>query len=277
MDLIHSSSIIEGNVKLGKNVKLGPFCYLSGNITIGDNTVIESHTIIQGDVIIGANNIIGSHVSIGIISFDISNRHTSGRVIIGDNNYIGRNTSISRGTNDNSTVIGNDNLFMGVSHIAHDTNVGSNVVFAQLASTMGHVIVEDYARIGGGCAIHQKCKIGHHAYITTLLIINYDVVPYGYVVPYIISSRRDAAVTGINFIGLKRMGYSTLDIKMIKDLYHNLFVVNSDYPLTKKIELLSDDLKDNTYINNILKFLNPENRIRPLMKYIEASYENKAE
>ena len=124
MSQVHPNSFISEKVQLGKNVKIGPFCYLDGNIKIDDNTELKSHVVVSGNTSIGKNNTFYPFSNIGCDPQDLKYEGEESHLIIGNNNIFRENVTISKGTKDGGmkTKIQDNNLFMTGVHIAHDCN-----------------------------------------------------------------------------------------------------------------------------------------------------------
>src|SRR4029079_13843648 len=106
--------------------------------------------------------------------------------------------------------IGDDNLFMAYSHVAHDCNVGSRTIFANGATLAGHVDVKDDASISAFSAVHQFCRVGRHAYIGGYSVITQDALPF------VKTVGAKPAVYGVNRIGLERKGFAEETIDRIE-------------------------------------------------------------
>ena len=120
-------------------------------------------------------------------------------------------------TGHEETVIGDDNLFMAYSHVAHDCVVGSRTVFANSASLSGHVVVEDDVVLGGFVAVRQFCRVGRFAYVGGMTPVNKDVLPFTWT-----SSDRDTKACKINGVGLSRKGYSAERVASLQKAYRIL-------------------------------------------------------
>ena len=152
------------------------------------------------------------------------------------------------------TKIGNNNLFMVYCHIAHDCMIDDNIVLANNVQVGGHVSINKNAIVGGSCAIHQFSRIGEFAMIGGMTGVLSDVIPYG------LSLGNRNILTGLNLIGLRRSGISNQDIKKIQSAYDIIFC---DDTFRKNIENLGHELKENKYVNNIVKFINSDKK-RPI-------------
>ena len=132
MNNIHKTAIIEDGAILGDNITIGAFTIIGKDVKIGDGTIIDSHTVIAGKTTIGKNNHIFSHAAIGTIPQDLKFNGEDVELIIGDNNKIREYTLFNPGTIGGGSVtkIGDNNLFMGYVHVAHDCIIGNNCIFA---------------------------------------------------------------------------------------------------------------------------------------------------
>ena len=146
---------------------IGPFSVVDEDVTIGRDTTIDAHAVISGHTSIGARNHIGSFTSIGTPPQDMHYKGEPTELIIGDDNQIREYVSIHRGTvaGNGRTVIGNSNMLMAYTHVAHDCIIGNHVIMANVATLAGHVEVGDYVNLGGLVAVHQFCRIGAFTYI----------------------------------------------------------------------------------------------------------------
>jgi len=217
--LIHEQAIIEDGAVIGNNVTIGPWTYISKNVVIGDDCHISANVVINGPTRIGKGNRIFQFASIGEDCQDLKYAGELTELIIGDNNVFRESCTIHRGTiQDNSlTQIGNNNLFMAYTHVAHDCMVGNNCILANNASIAGHVHVGDYAILGGMTGVHQFCHIGAHSFIGATSLILKDVPPY------VMASGNSAKPFGLNAEGLKRRGFKSDTIRAIKQAYRKVY------------------------------------------------------
>lgn len=220
--VIHSSSIIEDGAIIGANVKIGPFCVIGGQVEIGAGTVLNSHVVVNGITKIGCDNQIYQFASIGEVNQDLKYAGEPTRVEIGDRNRIRESVTIHRGTAQGGgiTKVGNDNLLMINTHIAHDCTVGNRCILANNATLAGHVEIDDYAIVGGMTAVHQFCIIGAHVMVGGCSGVAQDVPPY------IIAQGNHATPFGVNVEGLKRRGFSKEAIMAIRKAYKLLYRSN---------------------------------------------------
>ncbi len=257
---IHPTAIIEESVLLGNNIEVGPYCYISGNVKISDNNKLLSHVIIKGNTIIGENNKFYPFSNIGEIPQDLKFKNEISKTVIGNNNQIRENVTIHSGTElgnkfhdlYNITKIGDNNLLMVGSHIAHDCIVGDNNILANNATLAGHVSIANNIIIGGLSAIQQFVRIGEFAIIGGMSGIDNDVIPYAMVIG------ERANIAGVNIIGLKRNNFSKDNIKNIKNAFNDIFA-NNDNNIIDKIENLSKLYPNDPHITKIIKFIKTSN------------------
>lgn len=215
---IHPSSVVHPEAKLGKGVKVGPFCLIGQNVEIGDNTILHSHVVVEGYTSLGANNKLFQFSSIGAPPQDNSYKGEPTKVIIGDNNTFREYVSVHRGTlkQDGLTKIGSNNLFMAYVHFGHDVTVGSNITIANSSNFAGHVVIEDRVIIGGGTNAAQFVRIGRGAYIGGGSGIDKDIPPF------FTAYGNRIKLKGVNIIGLKRQGYDRQDISDLVDFIRTM-------------------------------------------------------
>jgi UDP-N-acetylglucosamine acyltransferase len=254
MTLIHPTAIIEPSVKLGKNVKIGPYCVITGNVTLGDNIELKSHVVIANKTSIGDGTIIFPFASVGHISQDLKYQGEDSELIIGNNNVIREHVTINPGTlgGGMKTVIGNNCLIMVAAHIAHDCIIGNNVILANNVTLGGHVIVEDFAIIGGLSGIHQFVRIGSNSMIGGMSGVDSDVIPFA-----LVSGERSGLI-GINIVGLKRKGFDKEEINALRDAYEILFNNKGEGNFASSIEDVKNKYPNLKSVQEVVKFLKSE-------------------
>jgi UDP-N-acetylglucosamine acyltransferase len=210
---IHKSAIVSSKAKIGKNVKIGPWCIIEDNVTIGDNCRLWQNVYIAGGTIIGRDNIIHMGAVLGHEPQHLQYKGEETGLKIGDGNTIREYVTVHRSfVKGESTVIGNKNYFMGFAHIAHDCKVGNEIVMCNTVLLGGHAEVEDKVFIGGGAAAHQFARIGTMTMVGGLTRVVQDVMPYTLV-------ECDAEICGLNVVGLRRSGLGEQAKKQIKEVY----------------------------------------------------------
>ena len=230
--MIHKSVIISETAKISDNVEIGPFSIIGDHVEIGEGTRINSHVVINGPTIIGSENHIYQFASIGDDPQDKKYRGEPTRLKIGNRNTIREYCTISRGTTQDKslTTIGDDNWIMAYVHIAHDCQVGNNIIFANSATLAGHVHVGDWAIFAGFTGAHQFCHIGAHSFIGMNSLTNKDIPAYT------MASGQPVTPRGVNTEGLKRRNFSSEEINNIKNAYRILY--RSELTLAEAISKL---------------------------------------
>lgn len=248
MNNIHKTAIIEDGASLGENVTIGAFTIIGKNVKIGDGTIVDSHTVIEGKTTIGKNNHIFSHAAIGTIPQDLKFSGEDVELIIGDNNKIREFTLFNPGTQGGGSItkIGDNNLFMGYSHVAHDVIVGNNCVFANGATLAGHVEIDDFVVIGGLTPVHQFCKIGTQVMVGGASAVTQDIPPY------CLAEGNKAVLRGLNLNGLRRRFENREDINAIKSAYKALF--ESGKPLAEVAKEILET-SENKFVKELATFV----------------------
>ncbi len=254
--MIHPTAIIENKSKISKNVEIGPYCYVGADVELGSKTKLHSHISIKGNTKIGQNNEIFPFVSIGTDPQDLKYKGEKNSIIIGDNNKLREYVNINPGTSHGGTItkLGNNNLLMVYCHVAHDCNLGDNIVLANNVQVGGHVTIENNAIVGGSCAIHQFSRIGHLSMVGGMTGVLSDVIPFG------LSLGNRNNLVGLNLIGLRRAKISNKDIKILQKFYDIVFC-NQNF--RSNVENLDADIKKNKYVKIIIDFINTDKK-RPI-------------
>ena len=254
--MIHPTAIINNKTKISNDVEIGPYCIIGPDVELGSKTKLHSHVSIIGNTKIGANNEIFPFVSIGTDPQDLKYKGEKNSIIIGNNNKFREYVNINPGTEQGGTVtkIGNNNLLMVYCHVAHDCNLGDNIVLANNVQVGGHVVIQDNAIVGGSCAIHQFSRIGEAAMVGGMTGVLSDVIPFG------LSMGNRNNLMGLNLIGLRRSKVSNENIKKIQLAYEIIFKTPS---FRENIEELNSDLKKNEFVKKIINFINSDKK-RPI-------------
>lgn len=219
MNTIHPTAIIEDGAILGDDVKIGAYCTVGKDVKLGNGVELVSHVVVDGDTDIGDNTKIFPFSAVGTPPQDLS--YKSGdkvRLVIGKNNTIRENVLINPGTlkDKGLTLIGDNNLFMGSTHVAHDAIIGNHVIMVNQSMVAGHVVVEDHVIIGGSTPVHQFVKLGEYAMIGGGGAVAQDIPPYT------LAEGNRATVRSLNVIGLRR-NFSKEDIEALKLAYKAIF------------------------------------------------------
>jgi len=248
--MIHPSAIIDADCEIAEGVTIGPFSVIGAGVKIGRGTSVASHVVIQGETTIGEENTIFQFSSIGEIPQDKKYSGEQTLLKIGDRNIIREYATIHRGTAQDQglTSIGNDNLLMAYTHVAHDCMLEDHIIMSNGASLAGHVDIGDYAILSGFTLVHQFCSIGAHSFSAMGTAINRDVPPY------LLVSGSPAVPRGVNSEGLKRSGFDAETVREIKEAYKLLYQCGLKLDeATDKIAGLAGDSPQLAVIADFLK------------------------
>jgi len=217
--MIHSTAIISDTASIASDVEIGAYSVIGDGVEIGSGTRIDSHVVVNGPTKIGRDNHFYQFTSIGDDPQDKKYADEPTRLTIGDRNTIREFCTISRGTTQDAgdTIMGDDNWIMAYVHIAHDCVLGNQIILANNATLAGHVHVGDWVIFAGFSGAHQFCRIGAHAFLGMYAGVNKDVPAYTLV------SGQPAVARGINSEGLKRRGFTTEQLRNIKNAYRITF------------------------------------------------------
>jgi UDP-N-acetylglucosamine acyltransferase len=254
--MIHTTAIIHPDAKIAEGVEIGPYAVIGEHVRIGKGTKVGSHTVIDGWTEIGEDNTIFHMASVGAVPQDLKYRGEQTWLRIGNGNTIREFASLHLGTvtGDSETTVGDGNLIMAYSHVAHDCHIGNGVILANAATLAGHVVIEDYAILGGLCAILQFTHIGAHVMIGGATTVTLDVPPY----TILTGDRREARLRGLNLVGLKRRGFSDETISSLKKAYKILSL--SGLRLAEAIEKMKADIPTSPEVEHFISFIESSKR-----------------
>ncbi|HEY7787372.1 MAG TPA: acyl-ACP--UDP-N-acetylglucosamine O-acyltransferase [Casimicrobiaceae bacterium] len=219
MPMIHSTALVDAGARIADGVEIGPFSMVGSEVTIGAGTRIGPHAVLTGRTSIGARNRIFQFASVGEIPQDRKYGGEPTSTTLGDDNVVREFVSIHAGTAQDrgTTTIGNGNLFLAYTHVAHDCVVGDFTTFSNNAQIAGHVTIGDWAVLGAYAGVHQFCRIGAHAMIAAGAIVLKDVPPY------VTAAGYPAKPSGTNSEGLRRRGFSPEDLAAVRRAYKTLY------------------------------------------------------
>ncbi|MGZ3493347.1 MAG: acyl-ACP--UDP-N-acetylglucosamine O-acyltransferase [Thermodesulfobacteriota bacterium] len=253
--MIHLTATIDPKAEISKGVEIGPYSVIEKGVSIGEGTKIGPHVVIREWTEIGKGCHIFQFASIGEAPQFSGYRGEKTFLRIGDRNIIREFVTLHRGTvkGGGRTVIGNDNFIMAYAHVAHDCQIGNQVVMANGATLAGHILIEDYAIIGGLTAIHQFCRVGAFAIIGGLSGILLDIPPYTK------AQGVRARLYGLNTVGLKRANFSEEALRALKKAYRIVF--RSALTLEKAMrKLAEDEISQTPEVQHFLQFIQGSKR-----------------
>ena len=220
---IHDTALVASDADIANDVAIGPYCVIHENVSIGPGTILRNHVTVFPNVTMGARNEIWPNVVLGGPPQDISPRDPNAQLLIGDENVIreGVTMHVASAKADRITRVGSRNYFMAYSHVAHDCQVGDDIMLSQSALLAGHVVVQHHAILCGGAAVHQFVRVGAASYVGGLTRIVQDVPPF------MIVEGHPSRVRGVNVIGMRRRGACESTISALKAAYRALWCSNT--------------------------------------------------
>ncbi len=251
---IHRTAIVSPQATLASDVEVGPYSIIGAGVEIGPGCIVGPHVVIKGPTRIGTGNHFYQFASIGDAPQDLKYKGEPTRLEIGDRNVFRESCTINRGTahDHGVTRIGNDNLFMAYTHVAHDCVVGNKCVFANCATLGGHVHVGDWVILAGFSGVHQFCKVGQHAFLANNAAVTRDVPPY------VMAVGQPARPHSINTNGLKRRGFTAQQIQNIRHAYKVLY--RSKLKLAEATRQLEELALTQSEIQPFVEFLEASRR-----------------
>ena len=254
--MIHKTSIIDKNAKISQTAKIGPYTIIGSNVEIGDEVEIHSHVNIVGNTKVGKGTKIFPFASVGSQPQDLKYKGEKNSLIIGKNNIIREYVTINPGTKGGGAItkIGDNCLFMISSHVAHDCQIGNDVVIANNVPLGGHVTIEDSVIIGGNSAVQQFTRIGRLAMVGGMTGVLKDVIPFG------LSFGNRNYLKGINLIGLRRNKYENKKIIELNEAYKKIF---SSKNLSENLNKINGEYKENDLVKEVINFIEKDKK-RPI-------------
>ncbi len=269
---VHPTSIIEKGAEIGGGVYVGPYCVIGSNVKLGAGTRLHSHAVITGYTTLGEENEIYPFASIGHAPQDLKYKGEPTLLKIGRKNIIREYATLQPGTvtGCGETVVGDENLFMAHTHVAHDCIVGNQNVFANCASLAGHVTVQNQVVLGGFAAIHQFCVLGDMAMIALSSVVVHDVPPFS-----IVEGNR-ANIRGLNVVAMRRRGLSASNLSNVRKVYKTMFL--SAFPTVDDAaaQVERDGLLEDVAAKKFVEFIRSSKRgvVRPTAEALAGGSED---
>jgi UDP-N-acetylglucosamine acyltransferase len=246
---VHPSAIVEAGARLGAGVRIGPFCHIGPVAALGDGVELISHVSIAGATTIGARSRVFPFASVGQEPQDLKYRGEPVRLTIGEDCLIREGVTMNPGTagGGGETIVGARCVFLANSHVGHDCRLGESVLLSNNVMLGGHCQIGDFANLGGGSAAHQFVRIGAHAFVGGLAGVENDIIPFG------IALGNRASLAGLNFVGLKRRGFSHSAIHALRRAYKMLFAPTGT--LTERAEDVAAAFPEEEAVQQMVAFL----------------------
>ncbi|MEN6317402.1 MAG: acyl-ACP--UDP-N-acetylglucosamine O-acyltransferase [Syntrophaceae bacterium] len=251
---IHPTAIVSPEANISEGVEIGPYTIIRPDVNIGKNTIIGPHVVIDAQTDIGEGCRIFQFASIGAVPQDLKFKGEKTRVIIGNYNTIREFATIHKATTADIgvTIIGDHNLLMAYTHVAHNCKLGNYIIMGNAANLAGHIHIEDNAIISGMTGIHQFTRIGAHSFIGGASAVSKDVPPFT------LAAGNTAKLYGLNVIGLKRRGFKEETISVLKKAYRIIF--RSSLLLKVAIEKIKNEIEDIPEIRQFVEFIEKSER-----------------
>jgi UDP-N-acetylglucosamine acyltransferase len=251
---IHATAIIGKGARLGDGCYVGPFCTIGESVTLGANVRLESHVVVDGKTSIGDETRVFPFVSIGLPPQDLKYGGEETATEIGKRNQIREFVTIHRGTSGGGglTKIGNGNLLMAQAHVAHDCQLGSEIIMANAATLAGHVEIADRANVGAYSGVHQFCRVGLEAFVGGYSVVVKDAPPFAVI------QGNHAKCYGLNRVGMKRRGYSKDTIEKLHRAYY--FLLSAKLNTTQAVEKIREEITDCQEVDLLVEFIQTSKR-----------------
>jgi UDP-N-acetylglucosamine acyltransferase len=251
LSAIHKLSDVHPKATLGKDVTIGPFCTVGPDVVLGDGANLISHVAVAGLTTIGARTRVFPFASLGHEPQDLKFKGEPSTLVVGADCTIREGVTMNPGTEGGNmtTVVGDKCTFLANAHVAHDCRIGNGVILSNNVMIAGHCTVGDYVIMGGGSAVHQFVRIGEHAFIGAMSGVGNDVIPFGMAV----NTQREAHLSGLNIIGLRRRGFSREHIHELRRAYRLIFA--NEGTLKERVEDVAAEFESHPLIHEILDFI----------------------
>ena len=254
MAFIDPTAHIERGAEIASDAVIGPYCVIDSHVVIGEKCNLKAHVHATGRTTIGARTKIAPFASLGSPPQSVKYRGGPTRLTVGTDCDIRENVTINIGTEDDRgvTQVGDRCFLMAGTHVAHDCDVGNNVVFANNVLLGGHVNVGDRVVFGGGAAVRQFVRIGEGAMIVGLSGVRADVIPYG------LAQGPLADLVGLNVVGLRRSGVARADIHRIREAYHTIFFGSGTF--AERVRQSAAAYRDVPFVAKVIEFIQTAKR-----------------
>ena len=252
---IHPTAIVDPEARIDPTAEIGPYVIVGPEVEIGPRTRLMAHVYLEGPTWIGEDNIFFPYSTVGVASQDLKYKGERAETRIGNRNRIREFVTIHRGTEGGGLVtsIGDDNLLMAYTHVAHDVRIGNHTILANGVTLAGHVLIGDWAVIGAFSGVHQFCRVGRHAMIGGYSVVTQDVAPYSLTV-----SPREIKVFGVNKTGLERRDFPAETIDKLQKAFRLL--TRSKLNTSQAIERIREEIRDCPEVEEVIEFIESSER-----------------
>jgi len=247
--MIDPSARIDAGAAVGSDVSIGPYCVIGPDVSLGDGCRLVSHVNIAGHTTIGPRTVIYPFASLGTPPQSLGYRGEPTKLVVGADCQIREGVTMNTGTAQDRgiTTVGDKCFIMINSHIAHDCQVGNNVIFANNVMLGGHVTIEDNVVFGGGVAVRQHVRIGEGAMIVGISGVRADIIPWG------MAQGPLANLIGLNVIGMRRSGASKAEILNLRRAYQALFFGEGEF--RARLDAVERDFGGDARVRKVVDFI----------------------
>ncbi|HEY0428727.1 MAG TPA: acyl-ACP--UDP-N-acetylglucosamine O-acyltransferase [Pyrinomonadaceae bacterium] len=251
---IHETAIVSPDATIGEDCHIGAFCVVGDEVKLDARVRLDSHVVVDGKTSIGSETHVFPFVSIGLAPQDLKYAGEPTRTEIGSRNQIREFVTVHRGTQGGGGVtrIGDDNLLMAQAHVAHDCQIGNEIIMANAATLAGHVEISDRANIGAYSGVHQFCRIGYEAFVGGYSVVVKDAMPYAVI------QGNHARCYGLNRVGMRRRGYSKATIEKLNHAFHLL--LSAKLNTTQAVDKIKQEIGDCAEVDLLVRFIETSKR-----------------
>lgn len=251
---VHETAIVADGAEIGSGCHIGPFSTVGAEVSLGENVRLDSHVVVDGKTTIGDGTHVFPFASIGLAPQDLKYDGEPTSTEIGKNNHIREFVTIHRGTTGGGGVtrIGDKNLLMAQAHVAHDCQLGSEIIMANAATLAGHVEIADRASVGAYSGVHQFCRVGLEAFVGGYSVVVKDAMPYA------IIQGNHAKCYGLNRLGMKRRGYSKDTSEKLNHAFHLL--LSAKLNTSQALERIRAEITDCKEVDILTGFIESSKR-----------------
>ncbi|MGA2244692.1 MAG: acyl-ACP--UDP-N-acetylglucosamine O-acyltransferase [Verrucomicrobiota bacterium] len=251
--MIHPTAVIHPRAQVASGCEIGPYCVIGEHVMLGEECKLHSHVVIDGHAELGRRNELFPFAALGLRTQDLKWKGGVTHLRVGDGNIFREGVTVHSATGDgDATVIGSNNVLLANVHVAHDCQLGNNIVMSSFAGLAGHVVVEDNVVLGGYVAVHQFCRLGKLSMVGGCSKLRQDLAPF------MLADGSPAEMHTINKVGLERYGVPEASIAALKQAYKILF--REGLTITNALVKIESELPVGPEITHLLQFIRASER-----------------
>jgi len=249
----HPTALIHPGARIGRDCRIGPYCVIGEHVELGAGCILHSHVVVDGHARLGEGNRLYPFACIGLQTQDLKWKGGTTYTEIGNDNTFREHVTVHSATSDgNTTVIGSHNNLLAYAHVAHDCRLGDHVIMSNVGTLAGHVVVEDYAIVGGLAAVHQFCRIGRMSIIGGCSKVVQDVPPY------MMADGNPATTRTVNKVGMERNGVSEASQNAMRQAFKIVF--REGLTISNALARVERELEKTPELEHFVKFVRESER-----------------